>query len=145
MSSGGRTWSFKSTYPDTILTAILIQGLQGDLINFHFSQNPNSCTFRVFRRINVKLSKGALILRKWEKSAGLTSIMLLYFCMQIYFLAVNIKVISFLVPRLGSEFITRPHQFLHDRKFNWNEVSESISYDAQELLLIHFREMHASK
>lgn len=71
--------------------------------------------------------------------------MLLYFCMQIYFLAVNIKVISFLVPRLGSEFITRPHQFLHDRKCNWNEVSESISYDAQELLLIHFREMHASK
>lgn len=70
--------------------------------------------------------------------------MLLYFCMQIYFLAVNIKVISFLVPRLGSEFITR-HQFLHDRKCNWNEVSESISYDAQELLLIHFREMHASK
>lgn len=62
-----------------------------------------------------------------------------------FFLAVNIKVISFLVPRLGSEFITRPHQFLHDRKFNWNEVSESISYDAQELLLIHFREMHASK
>lgn len=80
-----------------------------------------------------------------KKSAGLTSIMLLYFCMQIHFLAVNIKVISFLVPRLGSEFITRPHQFLHDRKFNWNEVSESISYDAQELLLIHFREMHASK
>lgn len=71
--------------------------------------------------------------------------MLFYFCMQIHFLAVNIKVISFLVPRLGSEFITRPHQFLHDRKFNWNEVSESISYDAQELLLIHFREMHASK
>lgn len=61
------------------------------------------------------------------------------------FLAVIIKVISFLVPRLGSEFITRPHQFLHDRKCNWNEVSANITYDAQELLLIHFREMHTSQ
>lgn len=142
MSSGGRTWSFKSTESDTILTAILIQRIRRRS-HFHFSQNPALFVF-----LDASTSTYAKVHWFWENEKKNRWINRHYVVIFLYansFLAVIIKVISFLVPRLGSEFITRPHQFLHDRKCNWNEVSANITYDAQELLLIHFREMHTSQ